>query len=163
MVDSIVAGGGSGDVIGPESAQANRIATFLGNSGKVIQDSGISIAQIATAAQGARADSAVQPGDLSPAAFSGSYTDLTDKPVIPGASHSVTITGNQIRLVNDVSAPGNNKMYGTSPTGVRGWFDVPEGTGGGGGSSPFNLDGGSAGTVFMISDDIDGGNASSVF
>ena len=39
----------------------------------------------ATAAQGALAASAVQPGDLAAVATSGSYNDLTNKPTIPAA------------------------------------------------------------------------------
>lgn len=39
----------------------------------------------ATAAQGAAADTAVQPGDLAAVATSGSYDDLDDKPTIPAA------------------------------------------------------------------------------
>lgn len=39
----------------------------------------------ATSAQGALADTAVQPGDLATVATSGSYTDLTNKPTIPAA------------------------------------------------------------------------------
>jgi len=44
-----------------------------------------SSADYATAAQGALADSAVQPADLATVATSGSYNDLTDKPAIPAA------------------------------------------------------------------------------
>lgn len=40
-------------------------------------------ADFATAAQGAKADTAVQPGDLSRVATTGSYYDLTNLPVIP--------------------------------------------------------------------------------
>lgn len=41
------------------------------------------ITAFATALQGSKADSAVQPGDLAPVATSGSYDDLEDKPTIP--------------------------------------------------------------------------------
>lgn len=37
--------------------------------------------------------------------------------------YSIAASGNFIQLLNDVSAPGNNKCYGTSATGVRGWFN----------------------------------------
>ena len=43
-------------------------------------------AAFATAAQGAKADTAVQPADLATVATTGSYEDLTNKPVIPGPS-----------------------------------------------------------------------------
>jgi hypothetical protein len=50
----------------------------------------------ATAAQGTKADSAVQPGSLAPVATSGSYADLTSKPTIPDATSIPTkdITAN---------------------------------------------------------------------
>jgi hypothetical protein len=41
--------GGSGNVTGPGSATADDIATFSGTTGKVIKDSGIAVANIATA------------------------------------------------------------------------------------------------------------------
>ncbi len=44
----------------------------------------------ATAAQGALADSAVQPGDLSTVATSGDYDDLTNKPTVPTTLDSLT-------------------------------------------------------------------------
>lgn len=40
----------------------------------------------ATAAQGAKADSAVQPGSLADVATTGSYDDLSDKPTLPDAT-----------------------------------------------------------------------------
>lgn len=39
-------GGGSGDVTGPAAAVTNRIAVFDGNTGKVIKDGGLSIADL---------------------------------------------------------------------------------------------------------------------
>lgn len=42
-------GGGSGDVVGPVSATDDRIATFDGTTGKLIQDSGVAIGAIAAA------------------------------------------------------------------------------------------------------------------
>jgi hypothetical protein len=52
-----------GDVVGPASAVDNNLAAFDTTTGKLIQDSGVSPASFATAAQGGLADSAVQPGD----------------------------------------------------------------------------------------------------
>ncbi|MCL2331571.1 MAG: hypothetical protein FWC61_03445 [Proteobacteria bacterium] len=43
------------------------------------------IADFATAAQGALANTAVQPGQLAPVATTGSYNSLTNKPIIPAA------------------------------------------------------------------------------
>lgn len=47
---------GPGDVNGPASAVADRIAVFDGVTGKLIKDSGKTVADLATAAQGAKAD-----------------------------------------------------------------------------------------------------------
>ena len=55
-------GPGSGDVVGPDGATAGNFAA-LDATGKVLSDSGAAPADFATAAQGAAADSAVQPGD----------------------------------------------------------------------------------------------------
>lgn len=56
-------GGGDGDVVGPASATDNNFASFDGTTGKLIQDSGYNASDFATAAQGALADTALQPGD----------------------------------------------------------------------------------------------------
>lgn len=48
--------------------------------------SGYGITDAATSAQGALADSAVQPSDLSAVATTGSYDDLTDKPTLGSAA-----------------------------------------------------------------------------
>jgi hypothetical protein len=71
-----------------------------------------STSDFATAAQGAKADTAVQPGR-------GVATQ-----------HSLTGGGNlsadrTLNLVGDVASPGNNKFYGTDGSGVRGWRDAP--------------------------------------
>jgi hypothetical protein len=52
-------------------------------------------------------------------------------------THSLTGGGNlganrTLSLVNDTASPGNNKVYGTDGSGVRGWKDDPSGGGGGG-------------------------------
>lgn len=47
-------------------------------------------ARFATAAQGALADTAVQPADLATVATSGSYNDLLNKPTIPDTTYMVT-------------------------------------------------------------------------
>ena len=50
-----------------------------------LTDSGKSSSDFATAAQGGKADTAVQPSDLATVATSGSYNDLLNKPTIPAA------------------------------------------------------------------------------
>ena len=59
----------SGDVTGPASAVANNFAAFNLTTGKLIKDSGYNASSFATAAQGAKADTAVQPGSLGSAAY----------------------------------------------------------------------------------------------
>jgi len=39
-------GGGTGDVVGPSSATTNRVAVFDGNTGKLIKDGGLSVADL---------------------------------------------------------------------------------------------------------------------
>lgn len=58
-----------GDVVGPASAVANNFAAFNLTTGKLIKDSGYNASSFATAAQGAKADTAVQPGSLGSAAY----------------------------------------------------------------------------------------------
>lgn len=104
-------GGGGGDVFGPSSATNNAVALFSGTTGKLLKNGVVlgsaattaasdyataaqgakadtalqDASAFATAAQGAAADTAVQPGALAAVATSGSYADLADKPSIPAA------------------------------------------------------------------------------
>ena len=55
------------------------------NASGNLTDSGSKASDFATAAQGGKADTAVQPGDLATVATSGSYNDLLNKPTIPAA------------------------------------------------------------------------------
>jgi hypothetical protein len=59
----------NGNVVGPASAVANNFASFNMTTGKLIKDSGYNASSFATAAQGAKADTAVQPGSLGSAAY----------------------------------------------------------------------------------------------
>ncbi len=59
----------AGNVTGPVSAVSNNFALFDGTTGKLIKDAGINASTFATAAQGAKADTAVQPGSLGSAAY----------------------------------------------------------------------------------------------
>ena len=71
----------------------------------------------ATAAQGAKADSAVQPADLSPYAttgqlFSGSYGDLTGKPSIPSSPGDIgAATAAQGAKADSAVQPGDLSPY----------------------------------------------------
>ena len=96
------AGSGSGDVVGPASATNNGVALFDGTTGKIIKGGGVlgtaafeAATSFATAAQGTKADTAVQPGSLATVATSGAYADLTGKPTLGTASTlNVPATGN---------------------------------------------------------------------
>lgn len=56
------------------------IQTTIGSFGNIVTHD---VNEFATASQGAKADTAVQPGDLATVATTGDYEDLTNKPVIP--------------------------------------------------------------------------------
>lgn len=45
---------------------------------------------------------------------------------------SITSDASGIKLVNDVATPGNNKIYGTDGSGVKGWYNSPSGADGNG-------------------------------
>lgn len=74
----------------------------------------------ATAAQGAKADTAVQPGSLATVATSGSYNDLSNKPTIPTDLNSLTDVV--------ITTPSTNQVLQYNGTN---WVNA---TGGGGGS-----------------------------
>ena len=59
----------AGDVTGPASAVDSNFAAFNLTTGKLIKDSGYNASFFATAAQGVKADTAVQPGSLGTAAY----------------------------------------------------------------------------------------------
>jgi len=59
----------AGNVYGPSSAVNSNFAAFDMTTGKLIKDSGYNASTFATAAQGAKADTAVQPGSLGTAAY----------------------------------------------------------------------------------------------
>lgn len=106
---------GSGDVVGPSSATENALAQFDGATGKLLK-SGPLVADFATAAQGALADSAVQPSDLSDVATSGDYDDLINKPTLgtaAAASSSDFATAAQGALADSAvqEAPLDGKSY----------------------------------------------------
>lgn len=83
------AGSGSGDVVGPSSSVNNRIVLFNGTTGKLIKDAGVLLSDLATAAQGGKADSAIQAAGTN---FSNTGLRVRDT----DASHSLII------------APGSN-------------------------------------------------------
>jgi hypothetical protein len=114
-----------GDVFGPASAVANNFAAFDMTTGKLIKDSGYNFASFATAAQGALADSAVQPSDLGTAAY-------LDAGVANGvatldAGGKVPVT--QIPQMGDLNYQGTwnastNTPTLTSSAGTKGFYYV---------------------------------------
>lgn len=87
------------------NAQAGKAASdTIATYGNIVTHN---VSEFATAAQGAKADTAVQPGDLATVATTGSYNDLSDKPTIP----SITNRVNGAPLSNSASV-----FYGTSST-----------------------------------------------
>lgn len=107
--DTGASGAGTGDVVGPESAANNGVALFNGTTGKLVKDGGVlgtaafsSASSFATATQGTKADTAVQPGSLGTAAG-------FNVPVTGNAVSSEVVKGNDTRLTDarpasDVSA-----------------------------------------------------------
>ena len=69
----------------------------------------------ATAAQGTKADSAVQPADLSTVATSGSYTDLSNQPTIPTNNNQLT---NGAGYITAAQVPSNTAIEDNSGTPV---------------------------------------------
>ena len=73
------------------NAQAGKAASdTIATYGNIVTHN---VSEFATAAQGAKADTAVQPADLATVATSGSYNDLSDKPTIPTVNNpTITFT-----------------------------------------------------------------------
>lgn len=66
-----------------DTDQKGQVTSVNGQTGVVVLTA--SEVGAATTVQGAKADTAVQPGDLATVATTGSYTDLTNTPTIPAA------------------------------------------------------------------------------
>ena len=116
-------GAGSGDVTGSASSVTGNIAVFADGTGKALADGGklgsaayIDSPYFATAAQGAKADSAVQPSDLATVATSGSYADLTGTPSIPAAQVQAdwNATSGLAQILNkpDIASAGVSSFNG---------------------------------------------------
>ncbi|HEY3530395.1 MAG TPA: hypothetical protein VGK78_14710 [Nocardioides sp.] len=75
--------------LGPEGSSSGAVSSVNGQTGAVVLDAGDVGA--ATTAQGAEADTAIQPGDLAAVATTGAYSDLTGTPSLgTAASHAAT-------------------------------------------------------------------------
>jgi hypothetical protein len=115
----------AGDVTGPASAVANNFAAFNLTTGKLIKDSGYNASSFATAAQGAKADTAVQPGSLGSAAY-----------LTAGAANGVAtldaggkVPTSQIPQMGDLNYQGTWDASTNTPTlvsssGTKGYYYV---------------------------------------
>ena len=115
----------AGDVTGPASAVANNFAAFNLTTGKLIKDSGYSSASFATAAQGALADTAVQPGDLGTAAYLDAGSALGVATLDAGGK----VPTSQIPQMGDLNYQGTwnastNTPTLTSSSGTKGFYYV---------------------------------------
>ena len=52
---------------------------------------------------------------------------IVDADLVISAKNSIEINDDELQLVGDTASPGNNKVYGTDGSGVRGWKDDPSG------------------------------------
>lgn len=115
----------NGDVVGPASAVNNNFAAFNLTTGKLIKDSGYNATSFATAAQGAKADTAVQPGSLGSAAY-----------LTAGAANGVAtldaggkVPTSQIPQMGDLNYQGTWDASTNTPTlvsssGTKGYYYV---------------------------------------
>lgn len=115
----------NGDVVGPASAINNNFAAFNLTTGKLIKDSGFSSASFATAAQGAKADTAVQPGDLGTAA----YLDAGSANGVATLDSGGKVPTSQIPQMGDLNYQGTwnastNTPTLTSSVGTKGYYYV---------------------------------------
>lgn len=87
------------------NAQAGKAASdTIATYGDIVTHN---VSEFATAAQGAKADTAVQPGDLATVATTGSYNDLSDKPTIGNAT--LTIQKNSTTIDTFTANATSNK------------------------------------------------------
>jgi hypothetical protein len=114
-----------GDVTGPASAVANNFAAFNMTTGKLIKDSGYNASSFATAAQGALADTAIQPGDLGTAAYLDAGSALGVATLDAGGK----VPTSQIPQMGDLNYQGTwnastNTPTLTSSSGTKGFYYV---------------------------------------
>ena len=115
----------AGDVTGPASAINNNFAAFNLTTGKLIKDSGYNASTFATAAQGAKADTAVQPGSLGTAAYLDAGSALGVATLDSGGKVPVS----QIPALGDLNYQGTWNATTNVPTlvssaGTKGYYYV---------------------------------------
>jgi len=115
----------AGDVTGPASAVANNFAAFNLTTGKLIKDSGYNSSSFATAAQGAKADTAVQPGSLGTAA----YLNAGSANGVATLDSGGKVPVSQIPAMGDLNYQGTWNATTNTPTlvsssGTKGYYYV---------------------------------------
>lgn len=120
----------SDEVVSSQKALKTYIDNHSGGGGSYTAGTGIDITsntisvdfdEVATASQGALADSAVQPEYLSTVATSGSYTDLSNKPTIP----SMNSSNNYVPYRSSSSAFSNSTlMYNSNAMAFTGKLHI---------------------------------------
>ena len=88
------------------------IQTTMSGYGNIVTHN---VSEFATAAQGTKADTAVQPADLATVATSGSYNDLNDKPTIGNATLTIQKNGTAVDTFT-ANATANKAINITVPT-----------------------------------------------
>lgn len=73
----------------------------------------VDFTDVATASQGSKADTAVQPSDLATVATTGDYTDLINKPTIPTVPTNVSAFTNDAGYITSASLPDVSNMATT--------------------------------------------------
>lgn len=106
-------GSGSGDVVGPSSAVDSNFAAFDTTTGKLIKDSGSSSSTFATAAQGGKADTAIQ-------------TELD--PIVASQTNGFTITRGTTPATLTVAASGSVSGTNTGDNAANSTADMLLGT-----------------------------------
>jgi hypothetical protein len=119
-------GSGSGDVVGPASATDNAITRFDATTGKLIQNSGITIADGASGTL-----SGSNSGDITITDTDTIDHTLTGQALSSAARLQMSLTSDAsgMKLVGDSASPGNSKVYGTDGSGTKGWYAAGSGSG----------------------------------
>lgn len=115
----------AGDVTGPATSVSGNFALFDGVTGKLLEDAGYNASAFATSAQGALADTAVQPGDLGTAA----YLDAGSANGVATLDAGGKVPTSQIPQMGDLNYQGTwnastNTPTLTSSSGTKGFYYV---------------------------------------